>query len=363
MADLELKQVTKQFGAFLAVKDFSISVEKGEFVSFLGPSGCGKTTTLRMIAGFIDPSEGEILIRGKKVNGVPPYRRDAGMVFQNYALFPHMTVFDNIAFGLRYRKVPKDEIKKRVREMLELVRLPDVEGRKPAQLSGGQQQRIALARAMVIRPKVLLFDEPLSNLDAKLREKLRVELRQIQQEVGITSIFVTHDQEEALALSDRIVVMNQGEVTQIGTPFEIYEKPSTEFVGAFIGQSNFLSGTVEAVESDSLKIKLADGIVVGASKTVPIQSGDKVKVLIRAERIDLKNKPQAIHLASEMNVIKGTIENWSYLGGNIHYYLSLENGQRLFVIEQTAGKTMFEKGDSTLLVFGFHNCLYFPMHS
>jgi putative spermidine/putrescine transport system ATP-binding protein len=361
MADLELRQVTKQFGTFLAVKDFSIDVERGEFVSFLGPSGCGKTTTLRMIAGFIEPSSGDILIRGQKVNGVPPYRRDTGMVFQNYALFPHMTVYDNIAFGLRYRKVPKDEIKKRVREMLELVRLPDVEGRKPSQLSGGQQQRIALARAMVIKPKVLLFDEPLSNLDAKLREKLRVELRQIQQEVGITSIFVTHDQEEALALSDRIVVMNQGEVTQIGTPFEIYEKPSTEFVGGFIGQSNFLSGTVAAVASDSLTIQLADGISVGAQKAASVNPGDKVKVLIRAERIDLKIQPNTAHLASETNVIKGTIENFSYLGGNAHYYLKLENGQSVFVIEQTAGKTMFERGDTTFLVFGFHNCLYFPL--
>lgn len=353
MIDLELRNITKKFGDFTAVNNFSLQVEKGEFISFLGPSGCGKTTTLRMIAGFIEPTEGEILIQGNKVNGVPPNRRDTGMVFQNYALFPHMTVFENVAFGLNYRNVPKAEIKSRVREILEMVQLPDVEDRKPSQLSGGQQQRIALARAMVIRPKVLLFDEPLSNLDAKLRESLRVELRQIQQEVGITSIFVTHDQEEALALSDRIVVINDGEVTQIDTPHNIYENPGTIFVGDFIGQSNFLEGKIASVNEDRVRVNLQDGLCIGAAMaTKALAENALVKVLIRAERIKVLDTPRKAHLEDETNVLKGTIREISYLGSNIYYYIRLENGDRLLSIEQTAEKKPFKRNDDVFLEFG-----------
>jgi len=351
--DLELKNITKKFGDFTAVSDFSLQVEKGEFVSFLGPSGCGKTTTLRMIAGFIEPTHGEILIQGNRVNGVPPNHRDTGMVFQNYALFPHMTVFENVAFGLKYRDVPKKEIKVRVREILEMVQLPDVENRKPSQLSGGQQQRIALARALVIRPKVLLFDEPLSNLDAKLRESLRVELREIQQEVGITSIFVTHDQEEALALSDRIVVINEGKVTQIDSPRNVYENPGTIFIGDFIGQSNFLNGRIFSIDDDRVRVSLQNGMHIGAAMaTEKLAENDSVKVLIRAERIRVSSAPRKKHLEDETNVLKGTIRETSYLGSNIHYYIRLENGDRLMAIEQTAEKKPFRRSDEVFIEFG-----------
>ena len=361
MSDLELSNVTKKFGTFTAVDDFSIQVEKGEFISFLGPSGCGKTTTLRIIAGFIEPTAGEVVIQGRKVNGVPPYHRDTGMVFQNYALFPHMTVFENIAFGLRYHKVPKDQVRPRVMEMLKMVQLPGVENRRPAQLSGGQQQRIALARALVIKPKVLLFDEPLSNLDAKLREALRVELRQIQKEVGITSIFVTHDQEEALALSDRIVVMNNGRITQIGTPFEVYEKPSSVFVGEFLGQPNFLTGQIESVEPERVVIALGGGIQIGSPVSPGLTAGQGVRVLIRAERVNLRLAADCPHLANETNVLPGIIHERSYLGGNTYYYVRLENGEQILAIEQTAEKEPLHRKAKIYLHVGFKSCLLFPV--
>jgi putative spermidine/putrescine transport system ATP-binding protein len=354
--DLELKNVTKKFGSFTAVENFSMEVDKGEFVSFLGPSGCGKTTILRMIAGFIDPTEGEIYILGQKVNDVPPYHRDTGLVFQNYALFPHLSVFDNIAFGLKYRKVPKGEIKERVSEMLELVRLPGLETRKPSELSGGQQQRIAMARALVIKPKLLLLDEPLSNLDAKLRENLRVELRQIQQEVGITSIFVTHDQEEALALSDRTIVMNEGKITQIGTPTEIYEEPQSVFVAQFIGQSNFLDGKVSSVEGNKAMVDLQGEITIGVTTSGSTKKDETAKVLIRAERINIKLEPTGKHLEDGMNILKGTIENTTYLGSNIYYYIRLENNEKILVIEQTAEKKPLSSNDEVFLEIQFASC-------
>lgn len=357
MKDLELKNVTKTFGSFTAVRHFSIEVEKGEFVSFLGPSGCGKTTTLRMIAGFIEPTAGEVFIQGQKVNDLPPYYRDTGMVFQNYALFPHMTVFDNIAFGLRYRKTPKDEIGDRVREMLQLVRLPGLEDRKPSELSGGQQQRIALARALIIKPKVLLLDEPLSNLDAKLREGLRIELRQIQREVGITSIFVTHDQEEALTLSDRVIVMNEGEIVQTGTPYEVYESPQSLFVGRFLGQSNLFEGKVLSNEGGEPIVQLQGGLTLGASTMESVKEGDTVKVLIRAERIGVLEKTVRKHREGGMNVLKGTIENFSYLGSNIYYYIRLDNNETLLAIEQASEVAPHSRGYSVDLEIRFTSCI------
>lgn len=359
MLDLELRGVTKTFDSFTAVRDFEIQVDKGEFISFLGPSGCGKTTTLRMIAGFIEPTKGDIYIQGRRVNDVPPYRRDTGMVFQNYALFPHMTVFDNIAFGLRYRKVPKREIRSRVEEMLRLVQLPGVEGRKPAQLSGGQQQRIALARALVIRPKVLLFDEPLSNLDAKLREELRVELRQIQRNVGITSIFVTHDQEEALALSDRIVVMDRGQITQVGTPAEIYEDPASPFVGEFIGQSNFLDGTVRTPDGEVTAVDLGGGLTVRTAPGEPVQAGDPVRVLVRAERVNVSREPPGAEGAKGLNVWEGTVETVTYLGSKVHYYVRIGSGHRILAIEQTEERRPLQEGETAYLEVGFKSCRYF----
>jgi spermidine/putrescine ABC transporter ATP-binding subunit len=357
--DLELRGICKKFGSFTAVDNFSISMHKGEFLSFLGPSGCGKTTTLRMIAGFIEPTDGEVFIQGQNVTQLPPYKRDTGMVFQNYALFPHLSVFDNIAFGLRYRKVSKEETKKRVAEMLDLVQLPDVANRKPAELSGGQQQRIALARALVIKPKVLLLDEPLSNLDAKLREGLRIELRDIQQELGITSVFVTHDQEEALTLSDRVVVMDMGIITQIGSPHDIYEKPNSSFEAQFIGQSNILEGTVESVADDHALVKLAGDLELGVAWTNQVQARDKVKVLIRAERIRVRSEPKKEHLREGVNVLKGKIANIAYLGSTIHYYIRLENEETVLAIEQvTDVRAPLKEKDRAFLEINYTGCRF-----
>jgi|GEM_PF-78802 len=253
---VELRDVAKRFGDFVALDRTDLDVPEASFVTFLGPSGCGKTTTLRMIAGLLDPSEGEIRVRGRRVNDVPIYRRNLGLVFQNYALFPHKTIAENVAFGLKYRKVPRSEAADRVREALELVRLPHLGDRRPNQLSGGQQQRVALARAVVIQPDVLLLDEPLSALDANLREEMRIELKRIQRELGIATIFVTHDQSEALAMSDRIVVMRDGVIQQQGTPEEVYNNPRTEFVACFLGHSNVLTGHVSGQEDDTVRVQL-----------------------------------------------------------------------------------------------------------
>jgi putative spermidine/putrescine transport system ATP-binding protein len=253
---VSLSNIVKRFGDYTAVHQMSLDIEEGSFVTLLGPSGCGKTTTLRMIAGLLDPSEGEISIKGKRVNDVPIHKRNLGLVFQNYALFPHKTVADNVAFGLNYRNVGKEEARRKVAEALELVQLPDLGARYPKELSGGQQQRIALARAIVIEPDVLLLDEPLSALDANLREDMRVELKRIQQSIGVTTVFVTHDQTEALAMSDQIIVMSEGRVEQIGAPEEVYNTPATEFVAQFLGASNLLSAKCTAVEAGEVQLDL-----------------------------------------------------------------------------------------------------------
>ena len=256
---VELRQVVKRYGAFTAVQPMDLAVESGAFVTLLGPSGCGKTTTLRMIAGLAAPSDGDILIKGARVNDVPIHRRNLGLVFQNYALFPHKSVFDNVAFGLKYRSVAKADIARRVGRALELVQLPQMADRYPSQLSGGQQQRIALARAIVVEPDVLLLDEPLSALDANLREEMRVELKKIQDQLGITTIFVTHDQSEALAMSDKIVVMNEGSIEQEGSPEDVYTRPRSEFVARFLGNSNLLDGRVTARDTGTVRIEV-DGM-------------------------------------------------------------------------------------------------------
>src|SRR5256712_10635192 len=274
VAEVELRGVSKGYKDTTAVDDLSLHIKDREFVALLGPSGCGKTTTLRMMAGFLRPDSGQILIDGKAVTDVPPERRPTAMVFQNYALWPHMTVQDNIAFGLRLRRVPRERIAERTRAMLEVVRLPGVEKRYPSQLSGGQQQRVALARALVLGPKILLLDEPLSNLDAKLRVRMRDEIRRIQQELQITTVYVTHDQEEALTMADRIAVMNRGVLQQVGDALDIYDRPATAFVADFIGSSNLLSGTprlggasaVAQVGEAHVPVE-ADGLPGGAAGT------------------------------------------------------------------------------------------------
>ena len=298
---VELRNVVKQFGEVVAVNNITLRIREGEFFSLLGPSGCGKTTTLRMIAGLEMPTSGSVMIYGEEQGYLPPYQRPVNTVFQNYALFPHMTVAQNVAFGLEMKKVPKDEIKRRVAEALELVQLTGKENRRPKQLSGGQKQRVALARALVNRPKVLLLDEPLGALDLKLRKAMQSELKALQERVGITFIYVTHDQEEALVMSDRIAVMNEGNVLQVGTPEEIYEYPTSRFVADFIGKTNFLGGKVAEVKGQAARVILDNGTTVEAS--VPegktFAPGDRATVSIRPERVyitpagELPNVPNA----------------------------------------------------------------------
>jgi len=282
---IRLERVSKRFAQFVAVHEADFGIERGEFFAMLGPSGCGKTTTLRMIAGFETPTSGVIRLEGQDVSRVPPYRRNVNTVFQQYALFPHMSVWDNVAFGPRSRKVGSDETKRRVGELLEIVRLADFAHRKPSQLSGGQQQRVALARALVNFPSALLLDEPLGALDLKLRQAMQIELKRIQREVGITFIFVTHDQEEALTMSDRIAVMNEGRVEQIGGPREIYDAPSTVFVAGFIGSANLLHSTITTINGDTADVK-----VVGADLPVSggddrLRAGDSATLMVRPERV------------------------------------------------------------------------------
>jgi putative spermidine/putrescine transport system ATP-binding protein len=306
MKFLEIENLRKSFGANRVVQSFDLSVERGEFVSFLGPSGCGKTTTLRMIAGFESPSRGTIRIADRDVTNLRPNQRSVGMVFQSYALFPNMTVADNIAFGLKVAKRPEAEIRSKTEEMLRLIKLPSLGTRYPYQLSGGQQQRVALARALAIKPQVLLLDEPLSALDAKIRVSLRAEIRAVQRELGITTVYVTHDQEEALSMSDRIVVMNEGHIEQIGTPFEIYNHPRTRFVASFVGTLNILNCCIVDAMSGALTI---DGheIVVGYGPA-GAKKGEIRAAALRPEAVSLQN------LGGDRNRLPATVEEVNFLG-------------------------------------------------
>ena len=309
--DVELRNIMKKFQNNVVVQDFNLQVEQGEFISFLGPSGCGKTTTLNMIAGFLEPDGGDLFIKGKRMNGVPPYKRELGMVFQTYSLFPHMTVAENIAYGLKLRKVGKAEMQERVQRVLSLVKLPHVADRYPKQLSGGQRQRIAIARALVIEPSLLLLDEPLSNLDAKLREELRDELKRLHHEIGVTTIFVTHDQEEALSLSDRIVVLNHGRVEQIGTPLEIYNQPASEFVHTFIGKTNRMEGEVVEAAGDRVTVVTSEGLRIEAARqSRSFTPRQKVAVFVRPERITLSETPAS----DAANKVQGNLQISSFLG-------------------------------------------------
>jgi ABC-type Fe3+/spermidine/putrescine transport system ATPase subunit len=320
---VDLRNITLAYGSFVAVENVSLTIEKGSFLTLLGPSGCGKTTILRSIAGLVSPTAGDIEIAGRRVNDIPIHKRNIGLVFQNYALFPHKTVFDNIAFGLKYRNVPKPTIAEKVKRALEIVRLPGTDKKLPSELSGGQQQRIALARAIVIEPDVLLLDEPLSALDANLREEMRVELKQIQRQTGITTIFVTHDQSEALAMSDLVVVMNKGKIEQIGAPAEVYEHPQSEFVASFLGNANFLTATVTGGREGAIEVKLADGapLVVGGGNLRPVKNGDTVRVVVRAEKLKLTP-----HCTVP---IAGKIVDVDYLGALARYDVDLAGGQRV----------------------------------
>ena len=317
MRFLELSNVQKSFGGFSAVEDFQLSVERGEFVSFLGPSGCGKTTTLRMIAGFEFPDRGSITVDGKEITKLPPNKRNVGMVFQSYALFPNMTVANNVGFGMRVKKRPKDAINRRVSELLELIKMPEKADRYPYQLSGGQQQRVALARALAVEPQVLLLDEPLSALDAKIRISLRNEIRSIQRQLGITTVYVTHDQEEALSLSDRVVVMSEGRIEQIGPPADIYNFPATPFVASFVGTLNLIGGTV--VEPSTGRLSIA-GQEVRASKAIEAgREGTAITVAIRPESVELGE-------GGGTNRLRGTVEDVSFLGSIVRTRIALGEG-------------------------------------
>ena len=310
---VRLRSVRKTFGDIVAVRGIDLDIPAGSFVTLLGPSGCGKTTVLRMIAGLEAASAGEIWIKGRRIDEVPIHKRNVGLVFQNYALFPHKTIFDNVAFGLKYRDVPKDEISRRVGEALDIVRLPGVEKRFPAHLSGGQQQRIALARAVVVEPDVLLLDEPLSALDANLREEMRVELKRIQRDLNITTIFVTHDQAEALALSDKVVVMNDGRKEQEGDPETVYDLPASRFVAEFLGHANLLSGPIERGGG----LRLADGSMLKLADDSGL-SGERAVVVVRAERILLTENATE---SADITVLDGVVRALDYQGVAARYFV------------------------------------------
>jgi spermidine/putrescine transport system ATP-binding protein len=329
--EVQVVDLIKRFGPVTAVHGINLHMPGGEFFSMLGPSGCGKTTTLRMIAGFEQPSDGKILLDGEDMTGTPPHKRHVNTVFQNYALFPHLNVQDNVAFGLRRQRVERNELQRRVAEALDLVQLTGFEKRKPAQLSGGQQQRVALARALVLKPAVLLLDEPLGALDAKLRKTLQIELKALQQQVGITFIYVTHDQEEALTMSDRIAVMSNGRVEQVASPRQVYEEPSTVFVADFLGVSNLMQVTARGADSQGrCRIRL-DSFELQAARGDTAMSGE-TKATIRPERVRLE--PQS---ASGENRVPGMVERWVYLGNAVQLIVRLATGQTIQVLIQNTG--------------------------
>jgi spermidine/putrescine transport system ATP-binding protein len=326
-----------------------MQIGDGEFFSMLGPSGCGKTTSLRMIAGFELPTEGEIYLHGRSIGRTPPFQRPVNTVFQSYALFPHMTIGENVAFGLQMKGVAKPEIERRVKEALEMVRLPGYEKRRPKQMSGGQQQRVALARALVNHPEVLLLDEPLGALDLKLRKEMQLELKKLQREVGITFVYVTHDQEEALTMSDRIAVMSRGDVLQIGSATDIYERPNCRFVADFIGETNFLNGKIEQQQGKEVRISLAGGHSLIAEAETMIPAGTEVSVAVRPEKIHLIRAEQDV-----ANRFAGRVSSVVYIGTDTHYGVHLSNGDEVRVREQNnipGSQPLAQEGDAVTVSF------------
>ena len=320
---IRIENVTKSFGDFKAIDSVSINIPKGGFTTLLGPSGCGKTTLLRLIAGFYEADDGNIHIDGRKVNGIPPYSRNTPLVFQEYALFPHMTVAENITYGLKLNKTPRGEIKKKLQEMLQIFDLENLDRRLPKQLSGGQQQRVAFARALILGQKVLLLDEPLSNLDAKLRVEVRNELRSIQKRLGITAVYVTHDQDEALSMSDVIAVFDKGRIQQIGTPWEVYFKPNSRFVAGFVGTANFLEGEVMESDGNEITVKYP-GYVVRLDKShYSVKKGDRVTLVVRPECISIKAAENSE--GDALNAMDGEVRNSSFLGRVIRYWVQAGN--------------------------------------
>ncbi len=355
---IEMRDVVKRFGEVAAVDHVSMRIRDGEFFSMLGPSGCGKTTSLRMIAGFEYPTAGEILLNGKSIGNTPAFQRSVNTVFQSYALFPHMTVAENVAFGLEMKRVPKPEIVKRVAEALDMVRLSTFADRRPRQLSGGQQQRVALARALVNHPDVLLLDEPLGALDLKLRKEMQIELKGLQERVGITFIYVTHDQEEALTMCDRIAVMSGGKVLQIGSPTEIYERPNCRFVADFIGESNFVAGRVSETDSTHASVTTSAGLLRGQCPT-PLAVGAAAMVSVRPEKAHLTLQAPA---AGTPNVFPVTVERVSYIGSDTRILVRLGPDQLFSVWEQNTRSTVdrdayWQQGESGYLSWPVENAL------
>ena len=351
---VQFKGIMKRFGNVVAVEKLDFDIEEGSLVTLLGPSGCGKTTLLRMVAGLEEPTEGDIFIKGVRINDTPIHKRNLGMIFQNYALFPHKTIFENVAFGLKYRDVSKAEIKEKVTRALEMVRLPGVERRMPSQLSGGQQQRIAMARAIVIEPDVLLMDEPLSALDENLREEMRREVGNLQQQLGVTTIFVTHDQREALSMSDKILVMEKGRKQQEGSPEAVYNEPATHFVADFLGHSNFIRGRVTDVDDRHVKVEIETGDILLAENRGGFNQGDAVEIVVRAQRFDafpIKNfKPR-----EDMNHFHGRIKDRSYMGGEVSYFIELGPEREIHVISMMRTR-VYNIGEDVSVEVAPHHC-------
>ena len=366
MAVLELSNVTKSFGNLTAVDKASFSVDSGQIFSLLGPSGCGKTTMLRLISGFEYPDKGSIRILDQDIKGKRPYERNVGLLFQDYALFPHMTVQQNVAYGLKQRSYDKQNIPARVSEMLKLVKLSGFEKRRPAQLSGGQQQRVALARALAISPAVVLLDEPLSALDAKLRQELRIELKEILNSVWATTIVVTHDQEEAMSLGDVVMVMDKGKLIQQGLPTEIYADPKTKFVAEFIGRSNWFSGSLRnSVTKGVREFETAEGITV----LVPEPDGfmgheSDFEICIRPERINIQRQSKEADTISEnVNRLTGTIRDIAHLGADIHVVIEIYEGRQITLTEQYSGQTLEQAGEEVTITFRAKDCIIVPAES
>ncbi|MBO68057.1 MAG: polyamine ABC transporter ATP-binding protein [Acidiferrobacteraceae bacterium] len=340
---LEVKNLTKEFGDDTAVKNISFDLYDGEFLFVIGPSGCGKTTTLRMIGGYESPSSGEIRVRGQLLNNVPLEKRNIGMVFQSYALFPHMTVQKNVEYGLRMRGVSKLARKKKAAEVLSLVELEDYAARYPAQLSGGQKQRVALARVIALEPDLLLLDEPLANLDKRLRDTMRIELKKLQEKVGITTLYVTHDQEEALTMADRIVVMHDGNILQVGSPKDVYNDPTSQFVAGFLGETSSFQGKARVASDGFNEIVIDEAMIVRPIATNSFQAESSVFVSIRPERIKLSKEKQT----QEVNCTTGIIDFVSYLGSHVFYFINILNGTALLKASEPIphGEASFKVGD------------------
>lgn len=353
---LEVRNVSKRFGDSLAVNSVSFEVYDGEFLFLIGPSGCGKTTTLRMIGGYETPSSGEISIRGRIMNNVPLDKRNIGMVFQSYALFPHMTVRQNIEFGLKTRRVPRSERRDRAEGALKLVELGELGDRFPAQLSGGQRQRVALARVIIYEPDILLLDEPLANLDKRLRDVMRIELKKLQEKIGITTVYVTHDQEEALAMADRIAVMDQGNLLQVGSPRDVYNLPKTSFVATFLGETSSFTGLVDGMTDDIAHIVMEQGFRSAVRHAADIEKGDRLTISIRPERVRVsRERPSQTE-----NIFAGTIDFVEYLGAYAVYLIRLDSGKAMIEASEPipSGQTSFEIGDHVFASWDVDHVVY-----